>query len=125
MRSIASHSEFAFPVASPKNVTLMALSFVGAVMVAAALVPTVKSVTATEPRFACATIDWRVNEKLMALQGSTDTRAQAIANTMTQQRNTAAAHCAAGRIDDAMTLYGLTDRALTRYVSYGTAATLP
>lgn len=77
------------------------------------------------PDMACNTIDWRVGEKLAVLQDRDDARTRAIVNTMTRQRETARAHCRAGLIDDAMTLYGLTDRALTRYVSYGTGPTLP
>jgi hypothetical protein len=77
------------------------------------------------PEMACNTIDWRVGEKLAALQDRDDSRTRAIVNSMTRQRETARAHCRAGLIDDAMALYGLTDRALTRYVSYGTGPNLP
>jgi hypothetical protein len=125
MRSTASAFEFSAPTVSAKTITATALAFVAVVMAAAALYPKSGPVTISEPRFACATIDGRVGAKLSALQDRSDARSRAIVTTMTQQRQTAATHCSAGRIDDAMALYGLTDRALTRYVSYGTGPTLP
>jgi hypothetical protein len=127
MRSIASSFEFSLPTASPKNITVTALGFVAVIMAAAALYPKARVAPAamTAPTFACATIDWRVGEKLAALQDRTDARSLAIVNSMGQQRAVAAAHCRSGRIDDAMALYSVTDRALTRYVSYGTGAALP
>jgi hypothetical protein len=125
MRSTASFFEFSFPSASPKTITASALALVAVVMTAAALYPKSNAATVIEPKFACATIDGRVAAKLAVLQERTDARTQAIVNNMSQQRAIAGTHCQAGRIDDAMAIYGLADRALTRYVSYGTGPALP
>jgi hypothetical protein len=73
-----------------------------------------------EPGIACETIDWRVAAKLRVLREREDARTRAIVSQASLQREQARLHCRMGRIDDAMSLYGMLDRALTRYVQHGT-----
>jgi hypothetical protein len=78
-----------------------------------------------EPRLPCEVVDWRVGEKLAVLAERDDPRTRTIFNRMSQQRDVARQHCRAGHLQDALEIYRLVDRALTRYVQAGTAPNLP
>jgi hypothetical protein len=78
-----------------------------------------------EPRLPCEIIDWRVGEKLAVLAEREDPRTRIIFNRMSQQRDIARQQCRAGHLEDALAIYRLVDRALTRYVQAGTAPNLP
>lgn len=101
------------------------LAVMAAIMVPAALFSSTGPAVQAEPKFACATIDWRVGEKLAMLDGRTDARTRAIVNSVNHQRDVARTQCGAGSIDAAMDIYRVLDRSLTRYVQYGTAPALP
>ncbi len=90
-----------------------------------ALPPTTQWAELQEPRLPCEVIDWRVGEKLAVLAERDDMRTRAIFSRMNQQRDIARQHCRAGHLEDALTIYRLVDRALTRYVQAGTAPNLP
>ncbi len=107
------------------RLTAATLGVMAAIMVPAALYSSTGPAVQSTPKFACATIDWRVGEKLAMLDGRSNARTQAIVNSVTQQRDAARTQCDAGAIDAAMDIYRVLDRSLTRYVQYGTAATLP
>lgn len=78
-----------------------------------------------EPRLPCEVIDWRIGEKLAVLEEREDRRSQVMVSRSKGQREAARQHCRAGRVDDAMIAYGVLDKALTRYVQFGSAPTLP
>jgi hypothetical protein len=95
------------------------------IVLPAALAPERAPSPPAEPAFACETIDWRVANKLNALRDRTDARTGAIVSNAMLQREQARLHCRMGRIHEAMRLYGVLDRALTRYVQHGTGPALP
>lgn len=132
MRSFAATSATVFsPAADHWSASTRArlaaatLGVMAAILVPAALLSSTGPVVQAEPKFACATIDWRIGEKLAMLDGRSDTRTQAIVNSVNQQREAARMQCGAGSVDAAMDIYRVLDRSLTRYVQFGTAPTLP
>jgi hypothetical protein len=107
------------------RIAAAALGFAAVVTVPVALLSSTGPAVQSEPKLACETIDWRVGEKLTVLREHNDPRTRAIVNSTALQRATAQAQCRAGAIDEAMDIYRVLDRALTRYVQYGTAPSLP
>jgi hypothetical protein len=108
-----------------RRLAAFGLSVLTMIAVAAAWGPARETDPPATPAFACETIDWRVASKLTRLRDRTDSRTQAIVSHAMLQREQARLHCRVGRIDDAMGIYRVLDRALTRYVQYGTSPELP
>jgi hypothetical protein len=102
-----------------------ALAFIGFGVVPMATKPRPQWAELYDPRMPCEVIDWRVGEKLAVLDERWDHRSRTIVARMKQQRDIARQHCRAGHINDAMAIYGIVDRALTRYVQIGPTPDLP
>lgn len=101
------------------------LAFLAVAVIPVAVTPKTQWAELHEPRMPCEVIDWRVGEKLAVLAEREDPRTRAIVSRMNQQRDVARQQCRAGHLDDALAIYRLVDRALTRYVQSGTAPNLP
>jgi hypothetical protein len=101
------------------------LAFLAIAILPMALTPKPQWAELSEPRLPCEVVDWRVGEKLAVLAERDDARTRTIFNRMSQQRDIARQHCRAGHLEDALAIYRLVDRALTRYVQVGTDPTLP
>jgi hypothetical protein len=101
------------------------LAFLAMAVLPMTLAPKPQWAELYEPRLPCEVVDWRVGEKLAVLAERDDVRTRAIFNRMSQQRDIARQHCRAGHLEDALTIYRLVDRALTRYVQAGAAPNLP
>lgn len=106
-------------------VAVSVLTFLVIAVVPMALAPKPQWAELYEPQLPCEVVDGRVGEKLAVLADRQEPRVRAIVNRITQQRDAARQHCRLGHVDEAMIVYGLLDRALTRYVQSGTAPNLP
>jgi hypothetical protein len=102
-----------------------ALAFVGFGVIPMATAPRPQWAALYDPRTPCEVIDWRVGKKLAVLEERGDSRSRALTIRMRQQRDMALQHCRAGHIDSAMAIYGVVDRALTRYVQATPTPDLP
>lgn len=106
-------------------VVVSVLTFLVIAVLPMALAPKPQWAEFREPRLACEVVDWRVGEKLAVLADREEPRVRTIVTRMTQQRDAARQQCRLGNVDEAMVVYRMLDRALTRYVQAGTAPNLP